>query len=172
VVLRDEAAFLRFFEEGWALDYARQRAATPIDAPRLVPAGTTATLDPARLATTPVTDIPTDDPGLRVLRPDGTAVPRLPGEGWHYALPPGTAEVHLVSRLALTGAPRGIPVTAIAFDGVAIPLDDPRLAAFWHPPEPGPRWTTGRAVLRVVGVKRLEITLAPGPSWRHVPLAG
>ena len=46
VVLDDEAALVRFFAEGHALDYARQRAGMPIEASRLVLGGTTATLDP------------------------------------------------------------------------------------------------------------------------------
>ncbi len=50
VVLADEAALLRFFADGHAIDYARQRAAQPIAAPRLVPGGTTATLDPGLAA--------------------------------------------------------------------------------------------------------------------------
>ena len=179
VVLRDEAAFLRFFEEGWALDYARQREAAARAAPRLVPAGTTATLAPDRLATDPQTCLATDDPGLVVVRPDGTTVPRLGGEGLRFALPPGTIEVCLISRHALPGdaeepdgTPRGVPVAALALDGMAVPLDDPRLAGRWHPPEPGLRWTDGRGRLRVVGARLLEITLAPGAAWRRVPLAG
>jgi hypothetical protein len=171
VVLRDEEAVLRFFEEGWALDYARQRAASAIDAPRLVPAGTTATLAPERLGTAPCAGLSTGDPGLVVLRADGSAVARLPGEGWRYSLPPGTAEVRLVSRLAIGGA-GGVAVGAVRFDGAAIALDGHRFGEGWHAPEDGRRWTAGRAVLRVAGVRLLEIELVPGIAWRRVPLAG
>jgi hypothetical protein len=176
VVLRDEAALLRFFEEGWALDYARQRAAAAPTAPRLIPAGTTATLAPGRLATDPQPRLAIDDPGLVVVRHDGTTLPRLPGEALRFALPTGTVEVCLHSRHALsTGqntAPHGVPVAKLALDGVQVPLDDPRLAGGWHPPEPGLRWTDGRGRLRMVGARLLEITLAPGTAWRRVPLAG
>ncbi len=179
VVLRDEAALVRFFEEGWALDYARQRAAAPLAAPRLIPAGTTATLAPDRLATDPQPRLATDDPGLVLLRHDGTILPRLPGEALRFALPPGTVEVCLLSRHALPAGtegqdatPRGVPVATLMLDGVQVPLDDPRLAAGWHPPEPGLRWTDGRGRVRMVGARLLEITLAPGTAWRRVPLAG
>jgi glycosyltransferase involved in cell wall biosynthesis len=42
VVLADEAALQRFFAEGWALDYARQRALAPAGALAMVPGGATA----------------------------------------------------------------------------------------------------------------------------------
>jgi hypothetical protein len=53
VVLADEAALARFFAEGWALDYARQRALAPLRPARLEPSGATAGIDIAGPLATP-----------------------------------------------------------------------------------------------------------------------
>jgi len=175
VVLRDADAVLRFFEEGWALDYARQRAAAPIAALHPVFTGTTATLDPDQLTALPLAAMETDAPDLVVLLPDGRALTADPGAALHFTLPPGTTALHLASRHALappSPAPYGVAVAALALDGTAVPLDDPRLAEGWHPPEPALRWTRGRAVLLVSGKRRLEITLARVGRWRRLKLAG
>ncbi len=174
VVLRDADAFVRFFEEGWALDYARQRAQAPVQAHAMHLTGTTGTLDPARLGTTPTPPGETADPGLIVVRPDGTAAPRLEGDTQHFALPAGTTEIRLVSRHTVApGDARqlGIAVTALSLDGTPVPLADPRLAEGWHAPEAIWRWTDGNALVRVAGARLLEITIAPVAPWRRVPLA-
>ena len=174
VVLRDAEAFLRFFEEGWALDYIRQRGLTPIERPDLLLTGTTATLDPTRLAPAPLDAMQTDDPALAVQLPDGRPLPPEPGAPLRFALPPGTQAVWLVSRHAIAAqdAPaHGVQLAAITLDGTTLALDDPRLAEGWHSPAPGSRWTTGRALLRLPGARILDLTLAPGATWRRLPLA-
>ncbi|MCC6720480.1 MAG: hypothetical protein IT555_21615 [Acetobacteraceae bacterium] len=172
VVLRDADAVLRFFEEGWALDYVRQQAAEPRELPRLLLTGTTATLDPARLTQAAPDSWQTDDPALVVLAADGRPIaPDAPG-CHRYTLPPATAAIRLVSRHAIAPPRHGVPIARLALDGAELALDDPRLAEGWQPPEPGRRWTTGDAMLRCPGVRRLDFTLAPGASWRRVPLAG
>ena len=175
VVLRDAEAFVRFFEEGWALDYARQRARAGSEAHGLVLTGTTGTLDPARLGTAPALPGETDDPGLVLVRPDGVAAARLPGEALRFALPVGTTEVRLVSRQTVApGDARllGVAVTALSLDGVPVALSDPRLAEGWHAAESIWRWTDGDALLRVAGAKVVELAIAPVAPWRRVPLAG
>ena len=175
VVLRDADAVLRFFEEGWARDYAIQRAAAPVQTQTLVFTGTTATLDPDRLAPTPPATLETDAPSLAVALPDGRILQSAPGAALSFHLPPGTTEIHLVSRHALaapTPASYGVAVAALALDGTAVALDDPRLATGWHPPEPGLRWTSGHAVLHLRTARRLDITLAAVGRWRRLPLAG
>jgi hypothetical protein len=174
VVLRDADAFVRFFEEGWALDYARQRAEAAIEAPTLVFTGTTGTLDPARLGTGAAPSRETADPGLCLIRPDGTAAARLEGEALRFALPPGTTEIRLVSRHAVAPADArrlGVAVAALSLDATPLALDDPRLAEGWHAPEATWRWTDGNALLRVAGARVLELAIAPVAPWRRVPLA-
>ena len=53
----------------------------------------------------------------------------------------------------------GVAVTAIHIDGQPAPLDDPRLGAGWHAPEPGLRWTNGdaHAAARTIAVETLDI---------------
>ena len=174
VVLREAADVVRFFEEGWALDYARQRAAAPVCTGRLVLTGTSATVDPLALAPVEVGALETDVPCLAVVLADGRGVAPAPGEAGGFCLPAGTSEVYLVSRHALplpSVSPRGVAVAGMALDGVAVALDDPRLGDGWHAAEAGLRWTGGRAVLRVAGGRRLVIRLAPVGRWRRVPLA-
>jgi hypothetical protein len=180
VVLRDAEAVLRFFEDGWALDYARQRAAAPIEAARLLPTGTTATLDPDALAP-PAAEallggmLETDDPGLGVYLPDGRALRREAGGELAFILPPGTLEVRLVSRRLADVPEHGVPVAGITLDGLAVPLDDARLGAGWLAPEAGLRWTGGHAVLRMLGARRLCLVLDPLAAalrWRRLFLAG
>ena len=174
VVLRDADAFLRFFDEGWALDYIRQRNLAPIERPGLLLTGTTATIDLACLTPAPLAEMHTDDPALAVLLPDGRSLPPEPGTPLRFALPAGTLSVWLVSRhaiMAQDGPARGVQLAAITLDGVALPLDDPSLAEGWHAAEPDGRWTTGRAKLRLPGARMLELALSPGATWRRLPLA-
>jgi hypothetical protein len=174
VVLRDGAAFLRFFEEGWALDYVRQLAAVPRQGARLVLTGTSATLDPGALAPVPLAALETDDPALVLVLGDGRVVGPEPGGAWRFALPVGAGSAWLASRHALPlpgKAVRGVKVAGLALDGVAVALDDPRLGEGWHAPQDGMRWTAGAALVRLDGARRLEVRLSAGERWRRVPLA-
>ncbi len=67
------------------------------------------------------------------------------------------------------GDPRrlGIAVRRVRLDGVALPLDDPRLGAGWHAPEGGWRWTGGDASIAAAGAREVAIEVAmTGHYWR------
>ncbi len=65
----------------------------------------------------------------------------------------------------------GVAVTAIRANGVSIPLDDPRLAAGWHPAEAGWRWTTGDAHLTLPPDSRVAVSLAAaGALYWELPV--
>lgn len=68
----------------------------------------------------------------RVPLPAGTAVVRLRAPAFHA---PGDARA------------LGAAIAAIQLDGIAIPLDDPRLLSGFHAAEPGLRWTDGIGLL-------------------------
>ncbi len=57
----------------------------------------------------------------------------------------------------------GVAVTAIRMAGELVALDDPRLGAGWHPPEPGLRWTAGDA--EILGSDVTIETLAAGAVY-------
>ena len=110
------------------------------------------------------------DPALRCLADDGTELaPQRSGEWIRLALPEGARRLRLASRQArpvesgLAGGDLrrlGVAVAALRLDEVPVPLDDPRLLAGWHGPEPGFRWTDGTAVLDVTGAGAVELRLA------------
>ena len=112
----------------------------------------------------------TDDPALRCLADDGTELaPQRSGEWIRLALPEGARRLRLASRQVRpvesgrAGGDRrrlGVAVAALRLDEVPVPLDDPRLLAGWHGPEPGFRWTDGTAVLDVTGARVVELHLA------------
>jgi len=86
-----------------------------------------------------------------------------------FQLPQGCHHAQLLSRatIAAHGDPRstdhrrlGLAVTALALDGVALPLDSARLGAGWHAPEPGLRWTDGAAHLALAGERTLAVRFA------------
>ena len=82
---------------------------------------------------------------------------------------------HFVPAQMQPGAPDhrrlGLAVGAVAFDGVAIDLAS--LGASWHTPEPGMRWTDGRAQIDLSGQRSLTITPALHPLYRDdTPIAG
>ena len=107
----------------------------------------------------------------RLLRGRGRA-------GLHrVALPAGVATIRLRSRSAAPAWSEpassdhrrlGVAVARIALDGIAVPLDDPRLGVGWHAMEPHWRWTDGDAALAIGGAHVLEITLAmTARYWRE-----
>jgi len=174
VVLADAEALLRFFDEGYALDYTARRAAGGTGIGNLLFTGTTATVDLAGLSpVTPEIGL-TDDPDLAVLLPAGTIQAGREGEVLRFDLPPRAGEIRLVSRRTLPGlAPgrRGVAVAALALDDTPVALDDARLGAGWLAPQGGLRWTDGDAVLDVGRARVLELVLAPGVRYRRLAFA-
>jgi hypothetical protein len=87
-----------------------------------------------------------------------------------FSLPPGCREVQLRSRATIAAHANlrstdhrrlGVAVTSLALDGVELPLNDARLGAGWHAPEPGLRWTDGNAGIALAGEHRLEVRYSP-----------
>jgi hypothetical protein len=80
---------------------------------------------------------------------------------WHFTLPPGAAEVLLLSPPGVpantpaaqraTSRRYGVAIRGIMLDGSPVALDGPELAAGFHDPESAGRqtwrWTTGEALL-------------------------
>ncbi len=99
------------------------------------------------------------------LRLDG-AIPRRHGD-WHlFRLAPGTRRCVLRSRSVVPdqiwpgqGDHRrlGVAVRRLLLDGREVPLDDPRLHAGWHAPEPSLRWTGGAAEIDLSGARRIAV---------------
>jgi hypothetical protein len=91
------------------------------------------------------------------------------------ALPAGTRAVVLRSRrwvpaetdpAADDSRRLGITIARLALDGRDVPLDDARLAAGWHKPEPQGRWTDGAATIATGGARRLAFGVAQhGHYW-------
>ncbi len=174
VVLADAEALLRFFGDGYALDYARQRAITGIRGARLLFTGTTATVDLQHLGPPGPEAWLTSEPDLAVLLPGGVVQARPAGGTLRFDLPPRAGAVRLVSRHAVadTGAMRrGVAVAALSLDGEALELDDSRLGGGWLEPGEGVRWTDGDAVLEAGRARVLEVVLAPGGRYRSLALA-
>jgi hypothetical protein len=118
----------------------------------------------------------TEDAGFRMLA-DGRPVPaEIDGKRWRVRLPEATASVRLLSLACIPAHTRpgdtdtralGIAVAGLTLDASAVSLDDPRLAAGWHRPEPHWRWTTGDALLSVGGARELSFDVAiTGTYWR------
>ena len=112
----------------------------------------------------------TDDPDLLVLVDGISTVSNRIGENiYRFRLRPGTRTACLVSRngrpaetspTAVDHRRLGVAVAALRLDGESIALDDPRLGAGWHAPEPGWRWTDGRAAVSLAGESCLDVTVA------------
>lgn len=170
VVLADEAALLRFFEQGYAVSYVRRRAASGASTTGLDLGGTTATVDLDRADNS--RPVFTHDPALSALLPAGAIAPVPDGNIWRFDLPPRTGKVRLFSRhVADThGTPRGVEVAALTLDGTDVALNDPRLGLGWCDPTPDGRWTVGDAELDVAGASRLELRLALGGRYRVLPV--
>ncbi|HTR16721.1 MAG TPA: hypothetical protein VMI52_06775, partial [Acetobacteraceae bacterium] len=111
------------------------------------------------------------DPRLRFLADDGEAiVPQAFGAWLCLALPEGTRRLRLASQQVRPAEfdrthpdPRrlGVAVAELRLDDRPVPLDDPRLCAGWHAPEPGLRWTDGAALIDVTGTSLVELRTAP-----------
>jgi hypothetical protein len=119
----------------------------------------------------------TADPGLRLLAGDTALKPRRDGAWLTLAMPADATVLRLVSRWAVpmeldpttTDTRRlGVCVQAVKFDGVAVKLDDARLAAGWQAAEPGLRWTDGEGAIDVAGVGVVELCLARSVLRYHV----
>jgi hypothetical protein len=68
--------------------------------------------------------------------------------------------------------PLGLAVTSLVADGRRLELDDPRLTAGWHAPEPGLRWTDGAAHIALPPSTTLAVEyLVPGPTYWLRPSA-
>jgi hypothetical protein len=121
-------------------------------------------------------------PSLTLLAAGRSMRGRAEGSWRRFPLPPRTREVRLLSRVwvpaemdAAPGDPRrlGIAIAALRLDGASLALDDPRLAAGWHDPEPAWRWTAGEAAVAVAGARVLDLRLAmTGRYWRGGGPAG
>lgn len=169
-------------------DFARQVWAAEACAPLLTQGPALAEVRTSLLAHAEVLGhAPTTAPDAHLLvdgarvDPDWFDPDSGPGSTLGFVLPPGAREVRLASRLA---APAwldpasddhrrlGVAVAALAIDGIALALDDPRLAAGWHAPEPGWRWTAGPAALPAADACLVELRLMPyGRFWRARPAA-
>jgi hypothetical protein len=98
-----------------------------------------------------------------------------------FVLPPGADDVWLIAPTArpfdisdsVDKRDLGVRVSRLSLDGVAIPLDDPRLNAGFHHMERDWRWTSGRALLPKSlvttsgeGALTVELCAPPLPRWR------
>jgi hypothetical protein len=122
----------------------------------------------------------TADPALGIVLADGTALPaRVRGRVWRVALPPGTARVRLLSRTWTPAHVRpresdprvlGVALSHLWLDGREASLDSPALREGWHAPEPGWRWTGGRADLPLPPARELAFELGmTGQYWQDTP---
>jgi autotransporter passenger strand-loop-strand repeat protein len=117
----------------------------------------------------------TDHPALSVLAAGRRLPAAADGAAWRLSLPAGTPMVALRSRRWVPAEtdpaaddPRrlGIAIARLALDGQDVPLDDARLAAGWHGPEPHGRWTDGEATVATDGARRLAFSVAQhGRYW-------
>ena len=111
----------------------------------------------------------TTDPALTVLA-DGVSLPTWQfGATWQVMLPSGVRRLRLTSRSfvpAETDADAtdtrrlGVAIGSLALDGVDLAMDDARLGAGWHAPEPHWRWTDGNAAIAVAGARSVAFVVA------------
>ncbi len=181
VVLDSDDALLELFIGG----DARTLADTAWPGPTagvgsLVHCGTSATLD-LRTKTLPaLEEMATVDPDLALIAGSDVILPTLDNGTYRFALPPGCRTGLLASRscvpaLMYPGSTDhrrlGIAVTAVALDGVAVPLDDPRRGVGWYLPEQDWRWTDGRAALALDGAAELSVAITPMLAYWRCPIA-
>jgi hypothetical protein len=117
----------------------------------------------------------TTNPGLQVLVDGREVFARADRGTLRMALPDGTANVRLVSRVWTPAHMRpnandtrslGIAISRAWVDGEEISLDDPRLSTGWHTNEPLWRWTDGDAVVVVPGARELAFDVVlTGTYW-------
>ncbi len=122
----------------------------------------------------------TDDPALGFRLGGRVVAARVDGQRYTMRVPPRGTTVQLVSRSAVpaqvfaaNGDHRrlGVAIGNISLAGVAIALDDPRLAAGWHGVENGAwRWTDGDAALRLASGGNLTVELLFGTRYWDVPV--
>jgi autotransporter passenger strand-loop-strand repeat protein len=119
----------------------------------------------------------TDDPRLRIMV-DGREVTADVTERrlWRVRLPQTAERVRLQSRVWVPGQMRageddaralGIAISRIWLDRREVSPESPGLAAGWHAPEPGWRWTDGDGELLLSGVRELAFEVAmTGTYWQ------
>jgi hypothetical protein len=101
------------------------------------------------------------------LEPSGVQEVRLDRDGVHrIRLEPGAGSVRLVTGSGyVAGDARrlGAAIRRVAVDGLEIALNDPRLAAGWHPAEENWRWMADSALLLTPCAMLLEIDVVSLP---------
>ncbi len=117
----------------------------------------------------------TREPALRVLAGGRTLSAECSGPTWQVALPIGTAEIRISSRVWVPAymrphendaRPLGVAIARLSLDGREVALDSPALTQGWHPPESEWRWTDGGGVLPVSGARVLAFDVAMvGEYW-------
>lgn len=129
----------------------------------------------------------TDDPDLRILVDGAPARLFTADQRVILSLPPGAREIQLHSRHWIPAEttpagqdPRrlGVAIANPRLDLKPVPLNDPRLATGWHPPDGTLRWTDGGATIHANGARRLDFDLAmigrywAAPTLSRRPAAG
>ncbi len=117
------------------------------------------------------------EPHLRLLVDGHPIAPTIDGDRYQFDLPPGAREARLQSLSAVPAEiaadardPRrlGVALADLRLDGRPV---EPPVAAGWHAPEPGLRWTSGDAALHCAGARRLEFALVAALRYWHSPAA-
>ena len=117
-----------------------------------------------------------DDAELRVEVNGRTVVAETDGRQWRVRLPEAAENVRITSRVWIPAQmradeedmrPLGVAISRIWLDGREVSLESQGLAAGWHAPEPGWRWTDGDATLVPSGARELAFEVAmTGTYWR------
>jgi hypothetical protein len=118
----------------------------------------------------------TNDPGLSVVAGGRTLAAETDGRQWRVRLPRVAGNVRLVSRVWTPAHMRpdeddtrtlGVAISRLWLDRREVSLESPGLAAGWHAPEPGWRWTSGDGLLALADVRELAFVVAiTGSYWR------
>lgn len=122
----------------------------------------------------------TDDPGLVIAGGSEAIAPAPSGTGSYEVCFAGAVDgIVIRSRCWVPSEASpdqadtrrlGVAIRALRLDGIPVALDDARLSAGWHDPEPGLRWTGGAAAIACDGVRRVTVTLARiGSYWAGMP---
>ena len=116
----------------------------------------------------------TREPDLHVIAAGRELGPEDCGRLHRFRIPSEACAIRLVSRSAVPAEIHddgidhrrlGIALSRVVYDGLLIPLSDPRFSSGWHELERGDddvswRWTNGDAGLVLVGGGILEIEVA------------